>query len=494
MADHTGDQRTPLFVFVHIPKTAGTTLTTILNLNEPGARSRALGNVFKGGGGVKRGVTFDRLRGEKGTLDLDRVRILTGHFPLGVREYLPKDRDVRCFTFLRDPADRTVSHYFQIRRIEERDRAKGRERSKRESFGLSPLPVDPTLDDMVEGGYIHDNLHTRMLSGDPEPFGEVTEEMLERAKRNLSEEVVFVGLTERFDESLVLAKRRLGLGTVLYKPPGVGASAGRVNTARPRGDQIPDELMRAAERWNRHDIELYRHAQELFDGSPELEKLEFQVEVAALRLARRNGEVDLEPPAGFGGSEEAWGLLVTNQAELLRHERELAEIKAIVQRLVEGDQEVLKSLQGFKGRGKSLAGRNADDAATQVIQLLGAIRAALRDAGDTAESEQAPRGASPSSSKPSARRGAGGSTSKGARGTAGGRRATRSGRGRRRQSTRPGSRRAKTTRADEETKASSSGKRTGRRRRSGRASTGESPDDRGTRKGQRRGSGGPSHG
>src|SRR4051794_5176316 len=97
MSDPTGDQGAPLLVFVHIPKTAGTTLTTILNLNEPGGRSRAIGNVFKGGGGVKRGVTFDRLRDEKGTHNLDEVRILTGHFPLGMREYLPKDRDLRCF-------------------------------------------------------------------------------------------------------------------------------------------------------------------------------------------------------------------------------------------------------------------------------------------------------------------------------------------------------------------------------------------------------------
>jgi hypothetical protein len=56
-----GPQREPLLVFVHIPKTAGTTLRTILSMNEPGARSRALANVFKGGGGISK-TMIERLR------------------------------------------------------------------------------------------------------------------------------------------------------------------------------------------------------------------------------------------------------------------------------------------------------------------------------------------------------------------------------------------------------------------------------------------------
>jgi Sulfotransferase family len=497
MADSAGDQRVPLLVFVHIPKTAGTTLTTILNMNQPGARSRALGNVFKGGGGVKRGVKFERIRGERGGLDLEGVNVLTGHFPLGMRKHLPKDRDVRSFTFLREPADRTLSHYFQIRRIEERDRAQGRERSKRESLGLDPLPVDPTLDDMVEGGYVHDNLHTRMLCGDLEPFGEVTEDMLAEAKRNLRDELVFFGLMERFDESLVLAKRRLGLSTVLYKPPGTGASAGRVNAARPRGEQVPDELLRAARKWNRYDIELYRYANELFDDAPELEELEFQVELAALRVAKPGGEADLEAPAGFGGDEEAWRLILADRVALLRHERELAEVKALVEKLAGGDEDVVKSLQSFKGRGKRVAGRDPDTAVTQVIRLLAMIGAALRERPEApARSKVDSRDASsPSTKAPTRSAGAGdGARPKAARGTAGGTRASGARRGRRRQSAKRGGRGGKATGVEDGTEASGPGKRTGqRRRRSGRASTGGRTNGRAGRKGRRRASGGPPH-
>jgi hypothetical protein len=394
-------KRPPLLVFVHIPKTAGTTVTKVLSLNEPGERTRALGNVFKGGGGVKRGARFERLRDEKGMSQLQDVRVITGHVPLGIRERLPKDREVRCVTFLREPADRTLSHYFQIRRTAERDRAQGRDRPKRGSLGLTALPPKPTLADMLDGGYVHDNLQTRMLSGLPEPFGEVTDEMLEKAKRNLSEEFVFFGLVERFDESLLLAKRRLGLGSVFYKASGSGASSGRVNTGRPRGDEIPKKLLRAAEDCNRYDIELYRYAKELFNEAPDLEELEFQVELAAFRAARADGEIDLDvpPPSGFGGDEEAWGMLLGARARLLSDEWELAEIKALVHELGQGQSEILENLRGFRSMRKRVARRDEGAVSTEVLQLVGRIAAALRADGRATPAKRRASGARRSPSR-----------------------------------------------------------------------------------------------
>jgi len=289
----------PLLVFVHIPKTAGTTLRTVLSMNEPGARSRALGNVFKGGGGISK-TPIVRLRDGKGP-DLTNVRLVRGHVPLGIREYLPQDRELRCFTFLREPVDRTLSHYFAIREA-------GR------VYGLPPLTADATLDDAFEGGYLHDNLQTRMLSGQPEPFGQVDGEMFKQAKHNLRAGLACFGLTERFDESLVLAKQRLGLNTILHD------SNSRVNTTRPRGDEVPADLRRAAERSNRYDIRLYRYAQKLFDSAPERQGPEFQVDAAALRAAKGDGGIELDAPAppGFAGDDQVWRMLLDARATLLR--------------------------------------------------------------------------------------------------------------------------------------------------------------------------------
>jgi hypothetical protein len=282
-------------------------------MNEPGSRSRALGNVFKGSGGVD-GTLMTRLRAGDGP-KLSGVGIVRGHFPLGIREYLPnltKRKELRCFTFLREPIDRTLSHYYAIR-----DRREGEEEAGR--YAESALPPDPTLGDTLAAGYVQDNLHTRMLCGDPEPFGEVTEEMLEAAKRNLREGLVFFGLTERFDESLVLAKRRLGLRGIAYR------SSGRVNSARPRGNQIPADLRRTAERCNRYDIDLYRYAKELFEEELEPRDLEFEVDLAALDAAKGDDDTVKTPvPSSFGGDDEAWRMLVSARASGQLLEQKLA--------------------------------------------------------------------------------------------------------------------------------------------------------------------------
>jgi hypothetical protein len=379
--DRPAQERVPLLVFVHIPKTAGTTLTTILSMNEPGPGTRHGGNVFKGGGGIKQGVKFESLlKNAKG--ELDRARILTGHFPFAIREYLPKDRDVRYLTILREPADRTLSHYFAIR-----DRHGGAEGPKR--LGLSPLPAEASLEDALAGGYLHDNVQTRMLSGVPEPFGEVTDEMLERAKHNVREEFLCVGLTERFDESLVLARQRLGLRVVLSagnrSARSRSRSSGRVNSSRPRGDEIPAELRRAAEHCNRYDIELYRYAQELFDGAPERRDVEFEIELAALRAAKAGGATELEAPrpSGFDGDERAWRMLLQARATCLRHELELAELKTLACELSQRDRELLELLGDIHAGGKTSAGRDAQTA-MRVLQVLAPAQAkALADGAPT---------------------------------------------------------------------------------------------------------------
>ena len=170
-----------------------------------------------------------------------------------------------------------------------------------------------SLDEAIEAGALHDNLQTRMLSGLPLPFDEVTDEMLELAKRNVSDNIALVGISERMDESLMLAKRRLGFYDILAE------TGHRVNASRPRGKDIPADLRAAAERSNEYDTELYRFATEQFDNAREREGLDFDVELAALKAARVTDGVppELPAPERFGGTDEDWALLVGRQVGLL---------------------------------------------------------------------------------------------------------------------------------------------------------------------------------
>jgi hypothetical protein len=175
-----------------------------------------------------------------------------------------------------------------------------------------------TFEGAIEAGYLHDNLQTRMLCGLPEPFGEVTDEMLERAKENVRDRLAVAGITERMDESLVLAKQRLGFRNIFFL-------SGRVNTRRPRGSAVPQELRSAAERHNRYDIELYGFARELFDDAPERRELAFHVELAALQAAKSEDPDRAPvpaPPPMFTGEERAWRLLVQMRTRILLLRRE----------------------------------------------------------------------------------------------------------------------------------------------------------------------------
>jgi predicted nucleic acid-binding Zn-ribbon protein len=410
----------PLVVFIHIPKTAGTTLGMVLRMNEPPVRVRSLGNVFKGSGGFDRGP-LGRLRADGKAPVLRGARIIKGHVPFGIREFMPDDREVRYFTFLRDPVERMLSHYFQLR-----DNAS--DPNGRRAFGLPPLAPEATLKEVVDGGYLYDNLQTRMLSGLTEPVGEVTDEMLAHAKENLRQDFAVFGLVERFDESLVLLKQRLGYRNILYNDI-------RVNQSRPRGSAVPAELVRTAEEANRYDRELYRYAQELFDGAPERDELEFPVEAAALRAAKGEGEIQVDgpPPPGFPGDEDVWQMLVEQRALLLRqslklgHPREApppdANTAELVMQLDEArgrirdlEQEVTSLKRRFAAVQQKRAVRRPGtepDAAAPVSQK----KAARRSAGqpdpvaqpDTAQPEQAVQPAAanpdaPAAAEPSPRR------------------------------------------------------------------------------------------
>lgn len=276
----------PLTVFVHIPRTAGTTFAAVLRDNFPNG-VRSLGNAFRSSGG------FDSrlLRRLDDAAVLTRnAQVLVGHVHFGIRDRLPSD--ARYITFLRNPVERTLSHYYSLVRLSRR----------------KALPGDGSLNATLSAGdVIYDNLQTRMLCGEPEPFGKVGDRMLEQAKENLRSRFAAFGVVESFDESVVLLAHEIGLESILYLRQRFAA--------RPRGHEVPAEMRAVAERFNQYDAELYRSALELFEQRVAEQGPEFHVDRAALRAAR-DGESSARPPDAT--PDELWTLLVRARADALR--------------------------------------------------------------------------------------------------------------------------------------------------------------------------------
>jgi hypothetical protein len=255
----------PLIAFVHIPKTAGGTATNML----AGAYSRAAmhdaGNFIRDPDRSARKVTrrpggWERWQRKGG-------RVTVGHLPYGLfREHLPTD--TRYITLLREPVDRVLSHFH------------GHVRSTGTPADQRKLERGVVLAGSVEealemGLPALTNLSTRFLCGNPSPMGELPPRALDDAKANLRE-FAFVGIQERFEESVVLLQRTFALGLVPYVNR-------HVSIKRPAVDEIPDEQRALIAEHNMLDAELYSFAQGLVEDAVAAAHDGFAAEVERLR-------------------------------------------------------------------------------------------------------------------------------------------------------------------------------------------------------------------
>jgi hypothetical protein len=257
----------PLLAFVHIPKTAGGSVTSMLTAAYSkegiGKTGNYVRNPEKTAKKISKGVGKDR-------------RISAGHTPYGaLRQELPPD--TRYMTFLREPVDRVLSHYYRHIHIRDpRRAAKGGHQSgtgwRAKAGSIEEALVDMRLPQIS-------NLATRFLSGAPSPpmTGDLPASALDDAKESLRG-FAFVGIQERFEESLVLLQRMLGLRGIPYRDRHVSSG-----DARPTVDEIPDEQRALIEEYNALDAELYRFGLELFDEAVAAADEEFAADVETLR-------------------------------------------------------------------------------------------------------------------------------------------------------------------------------------------------------------------
>ena len=187
-------------------------------------------------------------------LERAQPRLIIAHTIFGLHRWVPGPSTY--VTLLRDPVSLTISQYFYVARNPNHplhDHVRGY----------------ATLDEYVRSGIAleTDNSQIRAISGDTStPFGACTEAMLETAKSNIEERFSVVGLTERFDESLMLLRKAFGWSNLYYVRTNV--------TRRAQKDAVPPATRALIEEQNHLDRELYRWAQDrfrrAFDDDPEL--------------------------------------------------------------------------------------------------------------------------------------------------------------------------------------------------------------------------------
>jgi len=259
-------QRTkPLLFFVHIPKTAGTTLGGILVQHY--GRDRVFACHPDRSIVGYTAEDFLSFPAEK----RNKFQLVRGHFGYGLHE--DYQEPYKYITILRDPVDRVISHYYYV--------------LKRTDHYLHKKVTSEniSLKDYVTSGMTGemDNGQLRMLTGPKgyyAKFGTCTPELLELAKENLRNDFLVVGISERFDETLLVLREVLGVYTPFYLNL-------KVNNKRPKREKISEDVVAAIREHNQLDEELYNFANELMDELIEKHIPFFRIKLALFRFRLR---------------------------------------------------------------------------------------------------------------------------------------------------------------------------------------------------------------
>ena len=224
----------PRLVVLHIPKTAGTTFRYILR------REFSPGQVFE----AYSEPGFQPISGF-GALDPDRreaIRVVMGHFSFA--EVAQIFSGAQHVAFIRTPVARILSLYNHLVTLNQS--------WKQRSLSLEAFL---TAERVIET----DNDQTRRIAGVNPPFGACTPATLDAAIENIEKSFAVVGLSERFDESLMVTKEILGFSQEpVYARENVSRHAIGI------GD-IDEALVQLIRQRNQLDIKLYQFAQKRLD-------------------------------------------------------------------------------------------------------------------------------------------------------------------------------------------------------------------------------------
>ena len=221
-------------IFLHIPKTAGTSIRQIVRKELPGGQCLFL-------------YTHTPEFFESIKADLPAARAVYGHVSYGIHEVLGIQG--RYVAFLRDPVRRVLSFYsHQVR--------------KNDSEFYRQIKEGLTLREMLQSGICHqvNNHMVRIISGydGVEPIDDTA--VFHQAVSNVDRSFELVGLVERLPESMALLGRKLGFKKRHRIPR-------RNVNLRLRSRKIDDATLADIRKYNRLDLMLYEVARQRFEAA-----------------------------------------------------------------------------------------------------------------------------------------------------------------------------------------------------------------------------------
>ncbi|MFW5983072.1 MAG: sulfotransferase family 2 domain-containing protein [bacterium] len=221
-------KKKPFICFIHIERAGGTTLHHIFQNNFP---LSYLVLYPRYGKSSKYGYEFSSDQLRKLTKTLPFIKGIGGHT---TRAYLNYEsainkKDIYYITFLRDPVKRYISHF---------------------NFQLYRKNINWSIEEFTERKEFN-NFQTKRIAGEPN---------LDKAKKILDNKIDFIGITEKFDESLLLLQNEMKYLNVHYRKYNEIKNNQKI-TIDDFSQKIKEKILNI----NAKDIELYNFALSKFE-------------------------------------------------------------------------------------------------------------------------------------------------------------------------------------------------------------------------------------
>ncbi len=173
-------------IFQHIPKVAGTSLASLFVNQFDRNRSFICGS--------KDGVLRDFMSLEQRKRNL--LDLLIGHVDYGIHHNF--NGKSKYITFLRDPVERVLSHYYFIKSNKFHRYHKAEKNMDIDEFIICGLR--PRMN----------NCMVRMISGENPGYNKCPDEMIDLALENLDRDYIFVGVVSHLSNSIAALIKIMG--------------------------------------------------------------------------------------------------------------------------------------------------------------------------------------------------------------------------------------------------------------------------------------------
>lgn len=215
-----------IIIFMHIPKTAGVTLLSIIGKQY---LSDEIGWYYF--------TDFLQLLNEIEKLpDNPKIKIVCGHFTFGIEKFFKVP--ITLMTMLRDPIERVISLYYFWRKIP--------------GHPIYEQIMKMSLEDFVTSEEFDIHISNFQTYAFTDEFP-ANNNSLEKAKKIIERHFSVVGITEMFNESVFLMKKEYGWQDLFYK---------RENVTQRPNDPISKKVLNIIKEKNKFDIELYNWAKQ----------------------------------------------------------------------------------------------------------------------------------------------------------------------------------------------------------------------------------------